>query len=126
MTREVINSKRVTPLRSPMSHAVKVGGLVFVSGTLPFKGDREIERGAFPAQMHQVMRNLKTVLEDAGSSLDKVAKMTVVLRNMSDFPAMNEIYRSYFKPGNYPARITTESPLALEEFLVEIDCVAEA
>jgi 2-iminobutanoate/2-iminopropanoate deaminase len=126
MTREVVNSKRVTPLRSPMSHAVKAGGLVFVSGTLPFKGDREIEKGVFATQMHQVMQNLKAILEDAGSSLDKAVKMTVALRHMSDFPAMNEIYRSYFKAGNYPARMTVESPLALEEFLVEIDCVAEA
>lgn len=126
MTREIVNSRRVTPLRSPMSHAVKAGGLVFVSGTLPFKGEREIVRGDFAAQMHQVMVNIKAVLEDAGSSLDKVVKTTVVLRHMSDFPAMNEIYRSYFKPDNYPARITMESPLALEEFLIEIDCVAEA
>jgi 2-iminobutanoate/2-iminopropanoate deaminase len=75
---------------------------------LPFSGDREIAKGDFPAQMHQVMRNLRMILEDAGSSFDKIAKMTVVLARMSDFPVMNEIYRGYFEPGNYPARITTQ------------------
>jgi 2-iminobutanoate/2-iminopropanoate deaminase len=122
--REIVNSKRVTPYRHPISHAVKAGDLVFLSGITPFKGDRELAVGDFCAQMHQVMRNVSAILEDAGSSLNMAAKMTVVLARMSDFTEMNEIYSSYFEPGNYPARLTIQSPVPGKDFLVEIDCVA--
>lgn len=126
MARTIVNSKRVTPYRNPISHAVKAGGLVFVAGTTPFKGDRQIATGDFRAQMHQALQNVRAILEDAGSSMDKVVKMTVILTRIEDFKEMNEVYREYFSPGNYPARITIQSPLAGKDFLVELDCIAEA
>lgn len=125
MTRTIINSKRVTPYRNPMSHAVRTGNLVFTSGITPFKGERELARGDFAAQMRQVMENVRAVLEDAGSSLDEVVKINIHLRDMADFPVMTDIYRSYFPTGAYPARTTTESGLPGADFMVEIDCVAE-
>jgi len=121
----IINSKRVTPYRNPMSHAVRTGNLVFTSGITPFKGEREIAKGDFAAQMRQVMENVRTVLEDAGSSLDDVVKINIHLRDMADFPEMNDIYRSYFPNGAYPARTTMESGLPGADFMVEIDCVSE-
>jgi 2-iminobutanoate/2-iminopropanoate deaminase len=57
---------------------VKVGNLVFVSGTPAFYGDRQIARGELPAQMHQVMKNIQAVLAAAGTSLDKVVRVNVI------------------------------------------------
>ena len=76
--------------------------------------------------MRQVMENIKALLEDGGSSLDKIVKANVILVRESDFAAMNEIYRSYFEAGVYPARTTIVAALANKEFLLEIECIAEA
>jgi len=72
------------------------------------------------------MENMKAVLEAAESSLEKVAKVNVILTRITDFDDMNEIYRTYFKEGNYPARTTMEAKLNGKDFLLEIECVAEA
>ena len=126
MTKQVIMSDRVPKSRVPLSHAVKTGNLVFVSGITPFDMENRVAKDDFPAQMRQVMENLKCVLEDAGSSLDKVVKTLVVLKRTSDFASMNEIYREYFTEGEYPARTTIGISLAGQDFLLEIECVAEA
>ncbi|MEO8701234.1 MAG: RidA family protein [Kofleriaceae bacterium] len=109
----------------PLSHAVRVGSLVYCSGMHPYTKDRTVAVGDFTAQCHQVFANLVAVLADAGTTLEHAVKMNVILVRMSDFAAMNEVYRSYFPSGNYPARCTTESRLAREEMLLEIECVAE-
>ena len=84
-----------------------------------------IAKGEFSAQMRQVMDNIRAILEDAGTSLEKAVKFNVYLRDMADFPVMNEIYRSYFPDGRYPARTTMQAVLPGVDFLVEIDCIAE-
>jgi 2-iminobutanoate/2-iminopropanoate deaminase len=125
MPRQVIMCDKVTSPRVPLSHAVKAGGLVFVSGTTPFYGNRELARGDFAAQMHQVMANIKAILEAAGTTIEKMVKVNVILTRISDFEEMNGIYRSYFPAGNYPARTTIEARLAADGILLEIECVAE-
>jgi 2-iminobutanoate/2-iminopropanoate deaminase len=125
MPKQIITTDKVAKPRVPLSPAVKIGNLLFVSGSTPFTVDYEIARGNFPAQMHQVMENLKTILETAGSSLDKVVKVNVFLARIRDFQEMNEIYRTYFKEGNYPARTTIEATMTNKDFLLEIECVAE-
>ena len=125
--RKVIGATRNLPTsRVPLSHAVKVGNILFMSGTTPFAPDGSIARGDFAAQMHQVMTNIKVILAEGGSSLDQVAKVNVILTRGSDFAEMNAIYRTYFREGNYPARTTIICPLANPDFLLEIECVAEA
>ena len=126
MAREIVVTARAGRTRSPLSQAVKVGNLVFVSGTTAFGPDGSIAKGDFAGQMRQVMENIKAILEAAGSSLDRAVKMNVILARASDFAALNEIYETYFAEGNYPARTTIEATLAREELLVEIECVAEA
>jgi len=126
MAREIIRPKEGTPPKAPLSPAVKAGNLVFVSGTPAFYGDRQIAKGDFPAQMHQVMKNIQAVLAAAGSNLDKVVKVNVILVRKSDWEDMNRIYREYFKEGNFPARTTIVCDLANPDFLLEIECVAEA
>ncbi len=126
MARENIRPREGTPPKAPLSPAVKTGNLVFVSGTPAFYGDRQIAKGDFPAQMHQVMKNIQAVLAAAGSSLDKVVKVNVILVRKSDWEDMNRIYREYFTEGNFPARTTIVCDLANPDFLLEIECVAEA
>jgi 2-iminobutanoate/2-iminopropanoate deaminase len=126
MAREVVMTDRVARPRVPLSNAVKVGGLVFVSGTVAFTPDGQVARGDVRAQVRQTLENIKAVLEAAGSSLDRAVKINVILARAGDFAAMNEIYREYFREGNYPARTTVEARLMNPDLLVEIECVAEA
>jgi len=130
-TRQIITSPRVTPMRSAVNHAVKCGGFVFVTGVTPFRGgDRmaaEIDKGDLAAQTHQVMRNMKAILEEAGTSLDRAVKMNVAVTDLTQYHTMDDAFRTHFRDGNYPARQTTESTrLAHPDFLVSIDCIAEA
>ena len=125
MARQIVHTDKVPKPRVPLSNAVKVGNLVFVSGTTPFGVDYQIAKGDFAAQMRQVMENIKEILAAAGSSLDRVVKVNVILTRIADFPQMNEIYKTYFKEGNYPARTTIEAALANKDMLLEIECVAE-
>jgi 2-iminobutanoate/2-iminopropanoate deaminase len=120
----IVSDALMTP-KAPLCHAVRVGSLVYCSGMHPYRKDRSVDVDNFPAQLHQVFANLKAVLAEAGSSLDHVVKMNVILVRMTDFAEMNEIYRSYFPSGQYPARTTIQSPLARPEMLLEIECVAE-
>ena len=125
-SRQVINPASLTKPRAPLSHAVKLGNLVFVSGTTPFiPGGREMAQD-FAGQMRQVMSNIGVILEHAGTTLERIVKCNVILTRISDFQEMNDIYRSFFKEGNYPARTTIEAPLAVPGMLLEIECVAEA
>ncbi|MBX3551475.1 MAG: RidA family protein [Pseudolabrys sp.] len=124
MTRTVINAKNGPKVKAPLSHAVRTGNLLYVSGMPPYFGDREFVKDDFEAQFHQSMKNLIAVLEEAGSSLDKVVKVMMYLRRESDFWPMNELYRQYFKEGNYPARTTIVCGLGVP-VLLEIECVAE-
>ena len=111
---------------APYSMAVKAGNLIFTSGHLPI----EVESGAkvsggISEQMHQVLRNLKQTLEDQGSSLDKIVKATVLLRNRSEMAVMNEIYAEYMGT-NKPARTAITAGDMKLGSLVEIDVVALA
>ncbi|WP_426956149.1 RidA family protein [Muricoccus radiodurans] len=131
MDREVITSPRVTPMRSATSHAVKAGGFVFVTGVTPFRGsDRmaaEIDKGDLEAQIHQVMTNMAAILEEAGSSMDRIVKVSAALTDLSQYARFDAAYRKHFPKGAYPARQTTESArLAHPDFLVSIDCIALA
>jgi 2-iminobutanoate/2-iminopropanoate deaminase len=125
-TRKIVTTDKVTPPRVPLSHAVKVANLVYVSGTTPFKPGTTEMAPDFEGQMHQVMANIGAILEAAGSSFDRVVKVNVILVDIGNFKKMNAIYRTYFKEGNYPARTTIEAKLASPGMMLEIECVAEA
>ena len=100
---------------------------MFVSGCPPYYGELQLAKGDFAAQMHQVMENVKNILAEAGSSLEKVVKVNVFLDRRADFEEMNQIYREYFgnDPATWPARTTVEARLPRKDFLLEIECVAE-
>ncbi len=127
MTKKVIYSPKVTRTKAPHAHAVKTGNLVFVSGCPAYFGDMQIAKGDFQAQMRQSLTNVKNILEEAGSSLEKVVKVNIFLDRRADFDEMNEIYREFFgnDPMLWPARTTVEARLPRKDFLLEIECVAE-
>lgn len=122
-TRKVVVSQRVAPQTLPIPSAVIAGNLVFLSGHVGFRKDRSFAKD-FREQARQTMENIKLVLEDCGSSLERVVKVHVVLTSRGDFPAFNEVYRQYFREGDYPARATTIAELVNPDLLVEIECVA--
>lgn len=111
-------------MRLPLSPAVKAGSFVFLSGYPGYK-DRKTEAlvEGIEAQTRETLEVIKDTLEAAGSSLEKVVKVTVFLRNAQDFSKMNEVYRTFFSK-NPPARSTIVTDLALPEILIEIECVA--
>lgn len=114
------------PVRGiPVSGAVKVGKLVFVSGTPAFGEGGKLAVGDFSAQMRQVMENMTRVLKASGTDWTRVVKTNVLLMRASDFGEMNQIYSTYFAEGKYPARTTVVvAGLPHPDFLLEIECEA--
>ncbi len=108
----------------PYSQAIIAGGFLFASGQIPLDPTTGlITEGGITAQAHQVLQNLGAVLKAAGISYDRVVKTTVYLSDMADFPAVNEIYATYF-PAPAPARATIEAAALPRNVLVEIDLIA--
>ena len=108
----------------PFSAAVKAGGLIYVAGTIgPASGT--IAKGDIKAQTKQTLDNISETLKTAGSSLANAASVLVYLRNVADFPAMNEVYSTYWQKDP-PARTTVfvTQPLANADGLIEISVVA--
>lgn len=124
MKREVIATKKAPGAVGPYSQAIRVGDLVFTAGQLaidPATG--KLVEGGIEKQTRQVLRNIAAVLEAAGSSLGKVVKTTVFLKDMSDFKAMNGVYAEFFAKEP-PARSTVEVAFLPLGAPVEIDAIA--
>src|SRR3954463_15975643 len=108
---------------APYSQAIAAGGFVFVSGQLGLKpGDTEIS-GRIDEQTEQTFANLKAILEEAGSGLDRLVKTTVFLQDLGDFAAMNEVYARPVS-GAPAARATVGGAKLPSGALVEIDAIA--
>ena len=125
---EAQTSKRKVVQTGPpngiFSPAIIVGDLVFTSGQIgldPKTG--QFPEGGIEAQLEQVFRNLNTVLEASGSSIDHVVKATVFLADMNDYNTMNELYRKKFK-GDPPARSTVQVARLPRDARIEIEVVA--
>lgn len=108
----------------PYSQAIVVDGWVFCSGQIPLDPDTgALLEGDVSAQTELVLKNLASVLEAAGSSLDRVVKTTVFLSDMNEFGAMNEVYARHFG-GHRPARAAVQAAALPRSCDVEIECVA--
>jgi 2-iminobutanoate/2-iminopropanoate deaminase len=111
---------------APYSQAIVANGLVFVSGQLALKpGDKELSGGSIEEQTEQVFANLRAILEEAGSGLDRLIKTTVYLQDLADFQGMNGVYAAHVG-DRPPARSTVEVAKLPSGALVEIDAVALA
>ena len=123
--KQIVSTDRAPKAIGPYSQAVISHGWVFLSGQIPLDpATGQIVEGDVAWQTTRVFENLKAVLEAAGSSLDRVVKTTVYLKDMGEFAKMNEVYATYF-PENPPARATVEAARLPRDVRVEIDCIAE-
>ena len=109
---------------APYSQAIKANGFVFVSGQLALEpGHAELMGGEISAQTEQAFKNLRAILEAAGSSLDQLVKTTVFLQSLGDFAGMNEVYAKHVGSAP-PARSTVEVAKLPSGALVEIEAIA--
>jgi 2-iminobutanoate/2-iminopropanoate deaminase len=123
-----VTTNRAPAAIGPYSQAIRVGNLVFTAGQIPLEpGTGQVVRGGIAEQTAQVLENLKAILEEAGTSLDKTVKSTVYLKDFSDFLAMNAIYGNYLGKNGAapPARSTVEVSRLPKDVLIEIELVAE-
>jgi len=122
--REVVETEHAPAAIGPYSQAIRAGGFVFTSGQIAIDpATQQVIAGDVAAQTVRVLENLAAILEAAGTSMDKVVRCTVFLKDMGDFKAMNEVYGKYFNEAP-PARSTVEVARLPKDVLVEIDVVA--
>ncbi|MBP3672864.1 MAG: RidA family protein [Oscillospiraceae bacterium] len=124
MSNVAINTPNAPAAIGPYSQAIQAGNTIYVSGQLPI----DPATGAFAgedikAQTRQSLTNIKNILNEAGTDMSAVVKTTVLLANIADFAAMNEVYAEFFS-APYPARAAFQVAALPKAALVEIECVA--
>ena len=119
--RETVMAGKGPKPAGPYSHAVVSGGFVFISGQGPVDPETGAMPDAFAEQVRQTLRNVQTILEAAGSSLENVVKVNAYVTDLTRFAEFNEVYREFFS-HDPPARTTVG--VSLLGFLVEVDCIA--
>ncbi len=108
----------------PYSQAIEGNGMIYTSGMIPIHPQTgELVTGSVEEQAKQAFTNLKALLEAAGSSMDKVIKTVVFIRDMEDFAKINEVYETFFTTP-YPARSCVEAARLPKDVAVEIEAVA--
>lgn len=123
--RKIIATDQAPAAIGPYSQANIFGNLIFTSGQIPLDpATGEIVGNTVEEQTEQVFKNIKGLLEASGSSLDKVLKTTVFIKNMDDFAKMNEVYARFFTEGSYPSRSAVEVARLPKDVLVEVETVA--
>lgn len=124
MGKLIVHTHKAPQAIGPYSQAVRIGDIVFVSGQIPLDSESgQMISSTIEEETHQVMINLRSILEEAGMDLSNVVKTTIFLKTMSDFAKVNEVYASYFK-GDYPARETVAVAGLPKDARVEISVVA--
>lgn len=121
-----LNSGKVLPTGLPFSEAVRVGNTVYLSGQLgnvPGPGPIKLAPGGMAGEAKQVMDNIQTALQAHGLSMADVVKCTVMLADMSEWGAFNDVYKTYFS-GNFPARSAFGSNGLAFNARVEVECIA--
>lgn len=121
---QAIHTEQAPAAIGPYSQAVQAGGVVYVSGQLPI----DPATGAFAgediaSQTRQSLTNIRSILRAAGLEMGNVVKTTVMLKNIADFAAMNEVYAEFFTEP-YPARAAYQVAALPKDALLEIECVA--
>jgi len=122
MKKKLYASKTPKPI-GPYSVAVSYNGLIYTCGQIPLDINGNLAGDDIKTQTRQVIENLKNILEENGSSLDKVIKTTVYLKDITEFAGMNEVYNEYFAESA-PARSTLEAARLPKDAKIEIDAIA--
>ena len=124
MSKKVISTSKAPAAIGPYSQANFINGVLYISGQIPIDPETGNLVDGIGKETHQVMKNLKAILEEAGMSFSNVVKATIFLKSMDDFAAMNEIYASYLDANNYPARETVQVSCLPKNVSVEISMIA--
>ena len=119
----VVTTDKAPAAIGPYSQAIKAGGFIFTSGQIPLTPEGELVEGDIHDQTRQILTNLSSVLEAAGSSLNQIVKTTIYLTNMDDFIAVNTVYAEFFGT-TYPARSTVAVKTLPKNVQIEIDAIA--
>lgn len=120
----VVSTNRAPAAIGPYSQAIKAGDFVFLSGQIPIHpATGEVVEGDIKIQTRQVLENIKHILDAAGSSLDKVVKTTVFMKDLNDYVAMNDVYKEFF-PNKPPARAAVQAAKLPRDAHVEIEAIA--
>jgi len=127
MTRSIITTEKAPAAIGPYVQAVRVGNLLFTAGQIAIDPvTQQVITGGIAEQTKRVLENLRAILEEAGSSLHRVVKTTVFLKDLGDFSTMNAVYAEYLASDDgAPARTTVEVARLPRNVLIEIDMVAE-
>ncbi|HHV30139.1 RidA family protein [Acetivibrio mesophilus] len=124
MSIEVIKTDKAPEAIGPYSQAIVAGSFIYTSGQIPIDPKTgEVVGGEIEEQTEQVLKNLKNVLEAAGSGLNKVVKTTVFIKDMNSFSKINEVYAKFFSES-FPARSCVEVSKLPKGVLIEIEAVA--
>ena len=124
MSKKIISTEKSPAAIGPYSQAVAANGFLFVSGQIPIDPAVGIlVENDIKSQTKQVLKNVKNILEAAGTSMENVVKTTVFLQNMGDFSDMNDVYAEFFSEP-FPARAAVQVAKLPKDALVEIEVVA--
>lgn len=124
MTKKIINTKSAPQAIGPYSQAVLADQWLFISGQIPIDpASGQLVTGDIVKETERVLENIKGIIESAGGNLGDVVKTTVYLKNMADFPQVNEVYARYFTE-DYPARATVEVSRLPKDVRIEMDAIA--
>ena len=122
--KEIIATDKAPAAIGPYSQAVRVGDMIFTSGMIPIDpATNTLVEGGVDVQARRVLENVKALLEASGTSMDKVVKTVVFIKNMEDFAAINEVYAKYF-PEPFPARSCIEVARIPKDVLLEAEAIA--
>ena len=124
MEKKIIACAKAPKAVGTYSQAVVAGNTIYVSGQLPIDAETgEFVPGGIKEQLHQVFKNLRYILEEAGYTMSDVVKANVFLSDLANFAALNEVYAQYFSEP-YPARVAYQVAALPKAALVEIDVIA--
>lgn len=122
--RKIVATEKAPAAIGPYAQANILDNLVFTSGQIPLVPETgAVVEGGIEEQTKQVFANLKAVLEEAGSGLDKIIKTTCFLKDMNDFAAVNAVYGGYFE-GAFPSRSAIEVARLPKDVMIEIEVIA--
>ncbi|MGI6369942.1 MAG: RidA family protein [Ignavibacteria bacterium] len=122
--KKIINSENAPAPIGPYSHSVMAEGkMLFISGQIPFDVNGNLAGDDIVSQTHQAIKNIESIVSEAGGKLSDVVKTTVLMQDMNDFAKMNEVYDSYFG-ATKPARAAFQVSRLPKDVLVEIEAVA--
>ncbi|MBS3737649.1 Rid family detoxifying hydrolase [Mesohalobacter halotolerans] len=124
MSKQIINTAHAAKPIGPYNHSVRYGNLLFTSGQIALDLNGKLIQDSIEDETHQVFKNLKAILREAGLDFNNVIKVSIFLKHMSDFEVVNSVYGKYFKSDTAPARETVQVAKLPKDVNIEISLIA--